>query len=191
MAQKVLAALTVLAGAGLTINLLWPPTTYGYEPEQALLVALGIMALWLSRYAVNIAVTLYCSLALLPVLAMMEYHQRVQGGEWAKLTAVPFVGVFVVAALTRDGPAVVGYTICATVANCVIGAIYGDAGAAGALVVITIVAGMAWGAWCRREQNNAVDNAAIRESQKEIQRGMKLIDAGMEALANGRQRPPG
>jgi hypothetical protein len=171
VARLALVVLTLIAAVGLSVNLIWPPSGYGYEIEQVLLVAFGVVTFLVSRYSVSAAVTVYCSFALLPVLGMLEYHHDNQGGGWAKLTAVPFIGVLVVGFLTRNALAVIVYTIVATGANCAIGSIYDNSGTAGALVAITIIAGTAMTVWCLCEarKTEALDKLDI------ITRGLEDI----------------
>jgi hypothetical protein len=148
--------------------MIWPAPNYGYLNEQAALFLCAIAALLMLRLSVALAVVFYCVIALVPVLAMMNYHQA-HGGEFSVLANVPLVGVFFVATLTQSVGATVIYGLVALAANCAIGLIYDDMGRAGALCILTAMVFVSW-CWRRKSQTDkALEQLGI------IQRGLANI----------------
>ncbi|MCP4540652.1 MAG: hypothetical protein GY832_26235 [Chloroflexi bacterium] len=151
-AQRTIAALTLLAAVGLGANLAWPSEEYGYRVEQGLLVALGLAALVFFRHNTPAAILFYCSLAHVPILIMTRHHAGQQTSDFDFLLTLPIIGIGVVAAFAQSIRATAFYTAVVLITSCAIGAIYDDAGAAGALCMITVIVGAIGVVWCHGEQ---------------------------------------
>lgn len=157
-ARAVIGGLTAFVAALSLVNLAAPPANYGYLPEMALLLIVGLGALWISRDSIPAAVGLYFSLALLPVYSMLErYANSGAFFSWGPLElAAPIFGMLAVSVLSRDARAAIGYTIAALAASAGTGWVYNDAGAAGSLITMTSIAGAAGAIWCARESRKDV-----------------------------------
>lgn len=166
-ALAALCGCTAFSAAGWVANIVWPASIYGYLHEQALLVVIGLGALWRFRESPTAAVTLYFAGALLPVGAMIEYCAPTL----TPLIAIPPVGVFVVAVLTRHIWGTLAYTGAAILTSLIIGAVYGDAGGGVALAFITAVLGGAKAYKCNKEQD-ALNRLGI------IERGLSRYVGG-------------
>lgn len=132
--QRVLLVCAGLSAGGILFNVLFPPEKNAYLVEQALILLLALIALAISRRNIDRAVAFFFSAALAAILIAMA---RFPGDGQIIWAAAPFVFALVVAALTMNRDAIIIYGIVALIADCIIGAIYGDAGLAGALMILT------------------------------------------------------
>lgn len=180
-------ACTIVPALGWIYNTVDPPESYGYLSELALLVLFGLAALWLSRDAPEVAVTLYYSAALLPVAAMVQYQQAHEGG-WTALIVFPFAGVFIVSLLTHHTWGTIAYTVAASLAGFVIGLLYNDVGGAVGLLFITGFTGAIMARGCARHvtKEQAEAARAVKEQLERacadvegVQRGLKKITGAL------------
>ena len=169
-----LAICTIVPALGLSANLLWPAPTHGYEAELALLIILGVLALWLTRHTIKAAVFLYCVLALFPVGSMLEYHASKLGGTGAWLMGVPLVGLLMVGALTGCSWATAAYIPVAITGGLFAGGIYSNEGAMGALAGGALIIGIIAIIFCQKWQARDMLSSATGRIDS-IQRGLDQI----------------
>lgn len=161
---------TVFPAIGWIVNTVWPAPVYGYKMELALLVVLGVVALWVARANQARVIFAYFSLALVPVGMMLEHYGK--GGSALVLT--PLLGVALVAILTHCERIVVSYGVVALCACCVTGITTGDLGLGGALAFLS--GGLTAGAlWWVRDCSVKVQLQDIQSQQKAVERGLSRI----------------
>ena len=173
-----LAFCTAAPLVGWIINTAWPAPTYGYRIELALLVVLGVAALWLSKETQTGAVFLYCTFALLSVAALLEHYSSYSG----PLVAAPFLGIVLVTLLTRDKRAVVGYGLVSLVAYCAGGILSDDVGLGGVLAFFSAVL-TACAAWWVQDCNLKAQLKAVQEQTKQVERGVRYITGALDGYS--------
>jgi len=168
--KVILLACVIAPALGMAANEFLQPT-YGYEIELAMLFVLGIISLSHAMHRpVLEALLFYGILCLFPVGAMLQHHATL-GECWSIFAGVPFAGVWIIALLGQNIKATMAYTVIAVVAEVVTGLIYGDAGRAGALIIMTIICGIALVAWRTNQVAKLREQVQVARDQLDCVKG--------------------
>lgn len=168
-----LIAVTIIPAVTLTIVLVKPPPNHRYLTQQVFLLGLGAaMATW-SLSAPSRAVFVYCTLALLPVLSMMDYHHDTINNPLTLVyTSTPVIGIFFVMLLTKSDRYILAYGFVSLAFMFIVGKIYRELGLSGILCILSalVTLGALFAVNCSRMRMRKEMDQEREELRTEISR---------------------